>query len=270
MMNLLRWGWLALAALPAMVGAMDFAYRPAGPPSGDTKTRLVMSGPIVAGDAERFRAFVVAHPPARDMGAILLDSPGGSIAEAIRLAEIMKEMLASVIVFPPAKCVSACFFLYVGAASRDAVTGAGGGIAIHRPYVAPAKQREIGAAESAATANAGYAVARRWLQEQLVPQELVDKMFSYPSHAAYWLTSEDLERLGTEAPWFEEWVLARCPGIVQADRRLNTMQREDPKFAQALRAYQKELQCAEDLREIEMKKVFARYRLQSKASEERR
>lgn len=54
----------------------------------------------------------------------------------------------------------------------------------------------------------------------MIPQQMMDKMFSLPSSSAYWLTQQDVDGLGNRAPWYEEWTLARCPDLVAAESNL--------------------------------------------------
>ena len=197
------------------VTAMDFSFQLFS--FDPTTKRLLLSGEIRRGDTQRLRQFLaengeeyLRHPQ------VVLDSPGGNLDEALQLAQVLREVLADTIVIHPARCASACFFLYVASPIRFAE---GAVIAIHRPFFAAETTRRLSAATADAAQNASYARAKRWLQDQLVPQVLIDKMFSLPSTQAYWLTRRDTMTLGNRAAWYEEWLLARCPNYLNAEEQ---------------------------------------------------
>jgi len=153
--------------------AMSFSYQPFAFPSpqGPTPvTVLLASGEIRSGDAKRLRQFIATSIGVNlTPGSVVLDSPGGDVDEAIRLAQVLRELLSAVSVYPPAVCASACFFLYVGAASHSAAPGQ---LAIQRPYFSPSATRQMSAAQADAAHSAAFAKAKRWLQDQLVSQVL--------------------------------------------------------------------------------------------------
>jgi len=197
--------------------AMDFAFKKVTFPGGsdDVKPRLVLSGEITTGDTARLRHFIadnrirMVYSP-----QVVLDSPGGSISEAMKMADLFNEMLFYVFVPPPGNCVSACFLLYVSAPFHAAWAGR---VGIHRPYIATSVERDLSLSEAQRQQNAGLEKTKTWLQSHNVPQDLIDKMVSLPSTSAYWLNDEDLRRIGSRAPWFEEWVLAKCPGFLEVE-----------------------------------------------------
>ena len=100
----------------------------------------------------------------------------------------------------------------------------GKALAIHRPYFSSDVTRQMSAAQADTAHNAAFAKARRWLQDQFVSQALIDRMFSLPSTRAYWLTVEDVQQLGSRAPWYEEWLLARCPDYLKVMDRADVRQ----------------------------------------------
>lgn len=73
------------------------------------KTVLTMSGPIVQGDAERFSRIASQIPAAaHGLPILLLDSPGGSVREALRISKLMERSRFHTVVANEAKCASAC------------------------------------------------------------------------------------------------------------------------------------------------------------------
>lgn len=119
---------LAAAAFPA--SAMSFKL-------GTTRDGLrvvVASGDIVRGDARRLsRALERAGRDRHGTKRLYLDSPGGIVIEAMKMAEIMKAERVSAIVRKDALCASACAsVLFVSGAYRTVEKG--GALAIHSCY----------------------------------------------------------------------------------------------------------------------------------------
>lgn len=142
-----------------------------------------------------------------------LSSPGGDVEEAERLAQTLRKVMAEVHVGEGMICASSCFLLYVNAPIRFGL----GTIAVHRPFLSPERVRGMSAEDAARLHSQIYQSVKRWLQERLVPQVIIDKMLSVPSSAAYKLTSQDVEQLGMRSAWYEEWLLARCPDYLNAE-----------------------------------------------------
>ena len=85
---------------------------------------LHAKGPIVAGDAERFAALLAALP--RDpLGTIDLevafDSPGGDLAEAIRLGQALRVARLATNVHSGESCRGACVAAYLGGTVPGAI-----------------------------------------------------------------------------------------------------------------------------------------------------
>jgi len=51
---------------------------------------------------------------------------------------------------------------------------------------------------------------RGYLEEREVPQYLIEKMFSLSSDEVYWLTYNDLDRIGLRANWYDQLLVDRC------------------------------------------------------------
>ena len=78
---------------------------------------LRLTGPIVSGDAERLRSLIDTHfPLAHDElnPALCLDSPGGSLDEGVRIAELLGERFTATVVPAGAECLSACAVAFMG------------------------------------------------------------------------------------------------------------------------------------------------------------
>jgi hypothetical protein len=220
---------------------MDFTIRsmsliPNEPPSD----YIVMSGEIKRGDVERFRNFAEAHSSDVVVGTTILDSPGGDVDEAMRLAQVARDLILRITVPAGFHCVSACFFIYVASAYRVAWSQT---LGVHRPRFDAAVIRGMSLAEAQKAHDEGFARAKAWLQAQFVPQALIDKLLSLPSSQVYWLTDEDIYAIGERAPWYEEWLLARCPGYIEAQQRFYQAPADSPSQQAALEAARIQVRC---------------------------
>ena len=88
---------------------------------------VALRGPIVAGDFERFANFLEAMPPTDRIIGFALDSPGGNVIEAEKMAQAIKRLDASILVAEGSECSSACFLLFASSSNRyvhpDALIG---------------------------------------------------------------------------------------------------------------------------------------------------
>ena len=116
---------LLLVALHAH--AMEVSVRPAG---------LLLSGEIRPGDYDRLINFFQSDPKKFvTTQNFLLDSPGGSVPEALKIALFIRDTSRVTNVEAKSNCLSACFYLFVAGGSRTAA--ADGSVGIHRPYYNP-------------------------------------------------------------------------------------------------------------------------------------
>lgn len=103
--------------------------------------QLAFRGPIEEGDAQRLLGFLAFGNGCQNecqldtgeysrAGYIALDSPGGNVREAIKIAKYVEESGLGVFVPADATCASACFLIYVSAPMR----ASSGKVIVHRPY----------------------------------------------------------------------------------------------------------------------------------------
>lgn len=211
--------WLGVAMPAWAQPGLHFSFAAEGPHGGVRETVLRISGEVAAGDLERLQDFLRRHP--QDFidhgGRVAFIVDGGDLEEAIRIGTFLEDALLEAWL-PDAgrhRCVSACFFMFAAMVSRNAVAGT---VGIHRPWFDPDVVARAGAARAQAHLHAAYARARDRLDALLVPRELIEKMLATPWNETWWLGDEDLERLGAQRPWFEDWSAARCgvePGLAQ-------------------------------------------------------
>ncbi len=179
--------------------------------------RMVLSGPINVGDADRFlRALLepLADQPLL-LSEVVLASPGGNLSEALRLAALVKGLHLDTRVRAGASCSSACFFIYLAgdhrvAGERSAEGLRPGRIGLHRPYLGGEALKKGDPGSGMERQQSEMAKVIDYLRRESVPLRLIDEMMSHPSNDIYWLSDEDLWQLGEYHPGLEEVLIARC------------------------------------------------------------
>jgi hypothetical protein len=211
-MNAIKWAVAFVLLAPMFSYSAEIsAYRPGF---------ISVVGLITTGDADKL--INVLRMQKYGLGYIDLDSPGGDVAEAIKMAEIIKPLYPNVRVAPGRYCASACVFLWLVGTSREAtapenvqrLTKLGlkpaGTLGLHRPYLknfdsVSNKQSEV------------MRQVQTYLESQMVPRRLVDLMMSRPSNDIYWLNSKDLQEFGSYRPEVEEFLINKCGYVRPTD-----------------------------------------------------
>jgi hypothetical protein len=170
---------------------------------------LVISGEIIPGDTERLLSKILDDENRfLEQNKILLASDGGDVAEALKIAKLIKSLYTQVVVIPlTGRCVSACFFIYAAAAQREA--DGDRLLGINRPYLAAAEG--AAAPASAAIVEGGdLTPVLAFLHENAVPGYLVEEMLRHASDDAYWLSADDEKNLGYRSPSFDKYLRTKC------------------------------------------------------------
>jgi len=180
---------------------------------------LVISGEITPGDYERLLS-KIAGDEGRflALNKIILASDGGDVAEAVKIAGLVKSLFTQVIVGPlTGRCVSACFFVYAAAAQREA--DGERLVGINRPFIADSDEAATATAtaavpvpgrDGALVESRALAQVRVFLRENAVPNYLVDEMFRRASDDAYWLSEDDERNLGITSQAFIRYLREKC------------------------------------------------------------
>lgn len=177
--------------------AADFSYEK----SGDKQLILVV-GKIVPGDSVAM-IHAIKAATLRESAPIVLsvDSLGGDVTEALRLAEIIEKLALPVTL--RGRCVSACFFIFASGVGRFSGKY---DVGLHRPFLVSPQQTE----ESLKSQKHSIVAIREYFSKKNIPSYLIDLMMSRPSTDIYWLTVGDIELLGNYPPEFEELFIAKC------------------------------------------------------------
>jgi hypothetical protein len=172
----------------AVVGAGADAAELASVALKDDVTIVVLSGDIAQGDAEAAEALIrTVNEDGRLISAVRLDSSGGSLAEAVRLADLIRRAKLPTVVAAGSHCVSACFLVFAAGTEKFAhhtarigVHGASDGLG-----------RETARTEAATLAMGRIASTFG------VPADIIRRMVMTPARDIAWLSNEDLRAMGT-------------------------------------------------------------------------
>jgi hypothetical protein len=206
---------------------------------------VVVRGPIVAGDGERFRKLVL------DMikrglapGLVRVYSPGGDVTEALSIGRQLRTLGAStqaplrlsdynpdvkpganacavgedlngkwLYYLPPTGqgdadcvCMSACFLIWAAGTGRH-----GDVIGVHRPKFADqAWYGRLPLEEAKKAYDQSMGQAQAYLREMEIPDSIIKTMFAVDSRSIYYLEKRDRLQMYNSLVHLEEVSLARC------------------------------------------------------------
>jgi hypothetical protein len=210
-------------------------------------TQIEIIGEIVEGDARRFQSVLDV---AKGFVQVRVASPGGDLAEAMKIGRVVRENFLPVhaptftdcaalnagSITPEAmfrwpkdvdksvacQCYSACFVIWASGVLRvggsnpmskygfDGPTGARSFVGIHRAKFAQEYYSELSADEAQREYSQLNQVVTRYLDEMDVPRSLIERMWSVPSTELYLLSDEDLELVTGWLPALDEWLESKC------------------------------------------------------------
>jgi len=171
---------------------------------------LVLSGDIVPGDYDRLLS-KIAEDPDRFLthNKVIVAGAAGDTGEAVRIAALLKSLYSEVDVGPlTGRCSGACFLIYAAAAQRSVEGERLLGIGVPVQDTALAFLVENGVPASLLEDSAQPSV-----KDQRTPQEV------------YWLTQQDLARLGGKSPAFERLLADKCAWDDELERAANAGRR---------------------------------------------
>ncbi|ERF83108.1 MAG: hypothetical protein C207_03702 [Bradyrhizobium sp. DFCI-1] len=150
-------------------------------------TIVALSGDVAQGDTEAAEALIkAANDGNRLISAVRLDSPGGSLAEAIKLAGLIRRAKLPTIVAAGSRCASACFIVF--AAGNEKFASYEAAIGVHG--VSDKFGHETAQTEEATIAMARVASGFG------VPPRIIGQMVATHAHEIAWLTPDDLRAMG--------------------------------------------------------------------------
>ncbi len=246
---------------------LNFSFEPvAGFDAAANRKALWMKGEVAEGDLGRLLRFLREHP--RDFvehgERVIFVVDGGDVVEATRIGHFLRDALIEAWL-PDAsrtRCVSACFFMFVNAVSRIAVADS---VGVHRPYFDAGRLAGADAETVRPRYESLMREVRDSLDELLVPRDLTEKMLATPWNETYWLSREDLDRLGQIQAWFEDFSAAKCGVEPRLKQRLESaIAAGFEAEAQALRTeFEGATKCVAELRKRQRQRLIEKLKIDS-------
>jgi hypothetical protein len=177
---------------------------------------LYVSGIIERGDTDKLTQYLRSDlDRAPLINDVWLNSPGGNLAEAMRLGALMERLGHTAVVPTGARCASACFFVWIGASGRFAR----GDLVIHRPYFDMDESSSSASGYEQAYREASES-AHSYLRQRNVPSYLIELMMKVSSVEAYTLSDRDKSSIGHMSNARVEYMIQSCgmPDSKQAEK----------------------------------------------------
>lgn len=224
-MRLLRFALsLLLATASGSSLAADIKLRDTPYSLHDSVKVIELSGPIVAGDAQKLADLFAESIKCEDMGidcspysaVIALASPGGDYQEGQRLAEFLRDKAIASVVESGESCLSACAVAFLGGSGFWPTGGVGPFIArfvepgarvgFHAPFLPQADAQEIAKSNLPLvmdTSRLDTAQLAKILNTYYVDPAVTDRIISKGPEETYDITTvEDLMLFHANLPYF--------------------------------------------------------------------
>lgn len=194
---------------------------------------LILEGKIVAGDYDTLRNFLATKSTFDKIsGGVFLASPGGNLAEAMRIGRLIRALRLSTdapsgpahgrkfgeSVITPSdlrdpktnyQCASACFLLFVSGIYRNIYWA--GRLGVHRPFQLNSELRKLHGADQTLIDGRIRRAVESYLREMNVRVKYVELMFSVPSSDIRWISQDQLDAdLEGFIPELKDVVDAKC------------------------------------------------------------
>ncbi|WP_137392433.1 ATP-dependent Clp protease proteolytic subunit [Rhodoligotrophos defluvii] len=156
--------------------------------------RLEAIGTITPGTAERFQAEIEKRGDY--VKAVVLNSPGGSVEDALAMAELIRARKLATLVEAKGLCASSCPLVLAGGVERIVESGAS--VGVHQVYaIAPASASPFALPAEGGFARAQQVSARcqRHLVDMGVDPQVWIHAMETPPQQIFYFTPEELIRL---------------------------------------------------------------------------
>ncbi|MEM9230721.1 MAG: hypothetical protein AAGB10_14050 [Pseudomonadota bacterium] len=150
----------------------------------DGQEALRLSGAIVPGDGARVTAEVTQTRPA----IVALNSPGGSVADALEIGRMLRAMDIETRLQADAVCFSACPYVFVGGTGRRVAEAARLGVHQH----SFGESRILPAFLAVEDIQRGQAEVLAFLDEMGIDLRIMGPAMRTPADEIYILTSDEL------------------------------------------------------------------------------
>lgn len=171
--------------------------------SGRSIPLIQISGELKTGDSTKFQD-ALAHTgedwmlTVGDGGTKLiqveLDSPGGNLAEAMKIGQLIRENAAFVRVGKDQVCASACVFILIAGVQRTIIPSAK--IIIHRPHFEYSEFAELSVLEARKTYERAVLQAKQYFAEMGGDDRLFRLLMQTPSDGLRMLSAREITDFG--------------------------------------------------------------------------
>ncbi|MBR1156892.1 ATP-dependent Clp protease proteolytic subunit [Bradyrhizobium sp. JYMT SZCCT0428] len=152
----------------------------------DDRVEISISGSISPGDADLLKARIKqANDAGKLVTSLRLNSDGGNLLEAVRIADAVRFAKISTNVGRSATCASACFLIFAAGEAKYANNSA-------RIGVHGASDKDVRSSRAATTSMAEIAKALD------VPSPIIRRMVNTPPGEVEWLSLADLRSMGAD------------------------------------------------------------------------
>jgi len=203
---------MRIAAFAAVLLAFTFARGASAAEFSEQRPGVVwLTGEIQQGDYSKIARFLIANDKNRRsflLGALFLDSPGGNVAEAMKIAELVNYSFVATVVEKGRLCASSCFIIFAGGVSRKMA----GTLGVHRLSLAKGST-DIRATESAIQPTARN--VNSFLLAMGMPRRVLEKMEETSPLDLYridmrWLVEQELFATMLSSPSFADAAEKAC------------------------------------------------------------
>lgn len=156
---------------------------------------LRLTGTIMPGAAAAFAEEVEQR--GSYVETVVLDSPGGSVEDALAIAQVIRDKGYATAVEDGALCASSCPLLLAAGTSRQVAPTAS--VGVHQIYTAAGEASGLSPAQAMSDAQAITARIARRLTDYAVDPALWVHAMETPPDRLYYLTREELVRYGLSA-----------------------------------------------------------------------
>lgn len=154
----------------------------------DGKIVVTLTGDITEGDSDNLKTVIqTANNGGHLVATVRLNSPGGSILEGVKLADMIRFGKIATAVIGSSKCASACFIVF--AAGNQKYVNYAASIGVHGASDESGEETTQSGAATVTMARIAKALG--------VPPSIIGKMVVTPPDQMVWLTPDDLRSMGT-------------------------------------------------------------------------
>lgn len=161
------------------------------------RAALTLTGTIAPGDGARFADWIDAH---EEPAIVFLNSPGGSVLDAIEIGRQLRDMGAATALADTDICLSACPYVLAGGVTRDVAAGAM--VGVHQHYFG--ENIAMPAFLAVEDIQRGQGEVMGYLIEMGIDPAIMQPALLTPPDEIYVLLPAEMERFGLISPPPEE------------------------------------------------------------------